>query len=268
MFDMIRMDFRRISRSKGIYIAFFVLAVMVVFCLFLVKTTLDPQIQSMLTDSGFQVYINGEGLPEVLRAPYTELLSSTVFRGGVFFIVLSILASLFICTDFDSGFAKNIFSLRASRFSYLISKWLCFQIVALIYILLLIGAFILACRAFHLPFTQSEADDYTKFVLIFWLATGGYTAMLTAFSLFFRSKAAAIAAALLLASGTVLQALQSIAGVLKLDFIRFEYTIYGSVENITFPAVQDTFMRCITVSIAWTIVWLILSALVLQKRDI
>lgn len=42
MFDMIRMDFRRISRSKGIYIAFFVLAVMVVFCLFLVKTTLDP----------------------------------------------------------------------------------------------------------------------------------------------------------------------------------------------------------------------------------
>lgn len=92
--------------------------------------------------------------------------------------------------------------------------------------------------------------------------------MLTAFSLFFRSKAAAIAAALLLASGTVLQALQSIAGVLKLDFIRFEYTIYGSVENITFPAVQDTFMRCITVSIAWTVVWLIISALVLQKRDI
>lgn len=274
MFDMMRMDFRRILKSKSIYICLLILLVTIAGFLFIFKLSIDEQMRSSIEAGGAVFMMNGEEMTgEQLAAAYTQIpaiaiLSSTIFRGGVFFIVIAILTSLFICSDFDSGFAKNIFSLRNRRFTYVLSKWIAMQSVSLVFILFLIGEFILFCHLFSLPFRETPLEEYAKFTLIFWLTGGGFSAMLTFVSVLFRNKAVSVGSALLLASGTVLTIIDSITTALKLDFIHYDFTLYGCIQDISFPVTAEKLSLCLGAGLVWTFVWLVLSIFILQKKDI
>ncbi|MCU6747871.1 ABC transporter permease [Faecalicatena acetigenes] len=274
MFDMLRMDCRRILKSKSLYICFLLLLVAVTGFLFTFKLSIDDQMRSAAETNGIIFMMNGVEMSgdqiasAYAKIPAVDILSTTIFRGGFFFIIIALMTSLFICSDFDCGFAKNIFSLRNRRFTYILSKWIVIQVVSAVYILLLIIGFILACRMFRLPFMETSFQEYAKFTLLFWLTGSGFSAMLTFVSILFRNKAISVAAALLLASGTALTALDSITSALHIAFINYDYTLYGCIQDISFPVPAEKLTLCLGTSLTWLLIWLLLSVFILQKKDI
>ncbi len=270
MTDLLRMDFRRIIKSKSTYICFLALLATIIICVLLLKVVADPQLRTAAQGQGVAINVNEDAAVESLfNITYTDAFSSTIFRGGIFFVVISSLLSLWICTDFDSGFAKNIFAIRASRWSYILSKWVAIQTVSLLYITALTGIFLLACQAMGLTFKEAPAEDYVKFILIYWILGGAYAAMLTVLSVLLRNKAACIASALLLGSGTVLTAVDAILTALRIHvYNSFDYTLYGCVQDIIFPVTQEKFTLCIVIGIIWLIFWLFLSIFIIHKKDI
>ena len=55
---------------------------------------------------------------------------------GLIYTLMSIMLSFFVCDDFSSGFAKNIFTVHANRFDYIVSKILSMMVASGVLMLL------------------------------------------------------------------------------------------------------------------------------------
>lgn len=259
MFDLIRMDMRRIFRSKAVYAGLLLLAAAILISLVTLKY--------VTADEESIVNTTQEQISQILSSTQTDVLYSTVFNGGFFAITLSILTVLFLCSDFESGFAKNIFALRAKRYGYLFSKWLVLQMVSALYLLTAVVWLFLGEALFHLTFAASAVSDFVWFVLIFWLLSGAYIAQMFAVCMILRSKAAGIAAAILLPGGFAVIILSSLFGALGMEF-PMDYTLYGCVQKLGSPIHFSDFCLPGGVCAAWLIVWMAAAAFALQKKDI
>lgn len=81
-----------------------------------------------------------------------------------------------------------------------------------------------------------------------------------------RSKAAGIAAAILLPGGIVTAIIEAICNLF--DFSILKWTLYGSIKNITFLLTLSQIAFPIAVGIGWTILWLAISIVLIQKKDV
>ena len=85
MFDMLRMDCRRILKSKAVYICFLLLLLAVTGFLFTFKLSIDEQMRSAAEANGVIFMINGEQMsgnrsPRHMPKYLLLIFSTTIFR--------------------------------------------------------------------------------------------------------------------------------------------------------------------------------------------
>lgn len=144
---MLKVDFRRMFTSPFVYIMLGISLVMPI--LILVMTTMMDGTVSVNPQTGVETVI--EGFDNVWQVIGT--LSSANATGqmnmdmtamcniNLIFFISSVLVCVFIADDFRSGYAKNLFTVRAKKGDYVISKSLvCFVGSALMIILFFVGA--------------------------------------------------------------------------------------------------------------------------------
>lgn len=136
MLNMLRMDLRRMFRSKMMYVAFFCLAAGILISIITLRTVTDPELRQQAVDAGVDITAGDQADFDAIRA-LTEMqaLCTTIYSGGFIYVALYIVVVLFVCTDYSSGFAKNIFSFCGSRWRYFFSKLLCMIAVCALWIL-------------------------------------------------------------------------------------------------------------------------------------
>ena len=144
---MLKVDFRRMAKSKLFYILI-ACALVIPIIITVMMTMMDGSI-TVDPQTGVETVIHG---PEnAWQSIGTLPTSDGTAMGGMdvmsmcninmIFMLVAIFICLFISDDFRSGYAKNIFTIRAKKGSYVISKTVCgFTCGTLMLIFYFIGA--------------------------------------------------------------------------------------------------------------------------------
>lgn len=164
MKTMLCVDLRRMFTTWLIYLL--IGACLVIPIVILVMTTMMDGQESVNQQTGEVTVI--EGFDNVWQIIGTASKSADEGAGAMemdmismcninlLYFALSALVCFFVCGDFKSGYAKNLFTVRASKLEYTVSKTLvCFLGGALMIIAFIVGSLI-GGAIMNLPFDPTE----------------------------------------------------------------------------------------------------------------
>ncbi len=161
---MLGVDFRRMFTSPLFYIM--VGASLVMPVLILVMTTMMDGTVSVNPQTGEETIIEGfknvwQIIGSVSGGEQTMTMDITSMCNiNMMFFIISIFVCLFVGADFSSGYAKNLFTVRAKKNDYVISKSItCFVAGASMILAFFIGSMLGGTIA-GLPFALEGANVY------------------------------------------------------------------------------------------------------------
>ena len=123
MFNLLRMDLRRLVRTRSFYIVLAVTAEFLLLMILMVAAVSDPEKMDALTSSGV-VVVGGDSqdLEEELLGMTQLDFVHNCLGSGLLLMVTCIGMALFTNSDFSSGYVKNICFARPRRRDYVLSK--------------------------------------------------------------------------------------------------------------------------------------------------
>ncbi|WP_417135061.1 ABC transporter permease subunit [Rubneribacter badeniensis] len=154
--------------------------------------------------------LNEKELPSRTNA-YAQMLVT----GGGLAMIVSLVTALFVASDFETGFAKNVFVGRGRRrAAYYLEKLVLCGVLSAVFLLagmvLTDGAFALAGFEYRASETLGE---YWGWVALAWLAMTMYAMTTGVMVLLTRSKAVGIVFALVVATGALASIVMTVTSV-------------------------------------------------------
>ena len=152
---MLKVDFRRMFTTRFLYIMVGICLVMPV--LMLVMTTMvggDPTADAEAMGTFTNTW---QAIGSYSGADMMTMDLTTMCNINMLYFFLAVLVCVFVADDFRSGYAKNLFTVRAKKGDYVISKTLiCFVGGTLMLLAFLVGA-VLGGAIAGLPFDTGTA---------------------------------------------------------------------------------------------------------------
>ena len=280
MFNLLRMDVYRLFRTRSLWVCLIVMLGMVVLAIGVLALVSNENFINGVTSGGFVIGITDtDELESIAAAPellpynmdYLGFLGNMAVSGQLVGIFLVIFVALFIAGEFESGFAKNVFSVSEGRIAYFFSKAITLLVVVVFYMLTtsivsLIGAFI---AGFDLQ--PSAIGDIAIWTLLS-VATFWALSMLVAMLAWvFKSKTGALVIGLLVVTGMIGSILGSILGVFPDIAFLSNYLLSSSwiylQQGLSTTEASDL-VRIAAMGGGYLVLFSALSILVLQKEDI
>lgn len=264
MLNLLRMDLYRLFRSKGFYICAGCLVFTQLLVLGVPYVLANPALREFIIQQG--ATITGD-VAELKSASILDLFHQGNVSGGFFSVTLGILASLFICIDFESGFIKNILTAHENKWDYILSKTSCFMLVNLMYLaityLFCLGLNILG-RGF---FASVPLPNVLLYLISAWMINNGFTALTMLICIITRNKAFGVAAAICLDGGLIVMIFGSVLGLFNLNGI-MRYTLYMNLNSLpqSYSGVES--LKPIIIGFVFLVIYTVLSKFVLAKKDI
>ena len=159
--SMLKVDFRRMFTTRFLYIMVGICLVMPILILVMTtmmdgSVTVDPQTGVETVMEGFDNTWQAIGTVSSETNPMAMGLT-TMCNINMLYFFIAVLVGVFVADDFRSGYAKNIFTVRAKKTDYVISKTVtCFVGCALMFLGFFVGA-VLGGAIAGLPFDTGSA---------------------------------------------------------------------------------------------------------------
>lgn len=151
--SMLKVDFRRMFTMPLVYILVAVCLVMPI--LILVMTTMMDGSVTVNPQTGVETVVEGfDNVWQIIgsvrdkeaagaEVAAMDMSMTSMCNINMMYFLLAVLVCIFVADDFRSGYAKNLFTVRAKKSDYVISKTLvCIVGSALMMIAFIIGAFL------------------------------------------------------------------------------------------------------------------------------
>lgn len=179
------------------------------------------------------------------------------------FIFGGIMISIFIGHDYKSGYVKQLFTTHSKKQDYMMSKTLlgAFSMTCMC-VTYMIGGMISAAGT-GLPFTV-DAGSLICAILGKVIMSLGWASLYTFINIIFRSKFG-ISIALCFVLGTGIPVIGAAAVVGNTPALNI--FLYGSSVYACLSANFVSVIICLTVSVAWAVIYNILGSWILSKRD-
>ncbi len=144
---MLKVDFRRMFTMPFFYIL--VGISLVVPILILVMTSMmdgmvsvDPQTKEETVMKGFDFVWQILGATSSAGMS-TDMSLTSMCNINMMYFAIAVLVCIFVSDDFRSGYSKNLFTVRAKKTDYVISKtFVCFVVAVIMFIMFFVGAMI------------------------------------------------------------------------------------------------------------------------------
>ena len=213
MFRLLRMDLRRLCRTRSFYIILGVTVGLIALMVTMVSAVADPGKRAALEDSGV-VVVSGASDEEMLeeirsmsRLDFTyECLSSSFLLPLVCMGV-----SLFVQGDFASGYIKNICFSHPRRWQYVLSKLLVTGVYSAVVTVLGVVLSAVLPLVFGLPLAPSPLVGFLRYTFWLWLPTWAFGLMGLALTLLTRTATLGIVLAVP-GSGLTAMLVQNLCG--------------------------------------------------------
>lgn len=273
MFNLLRMDLRRLFRGKMLYICLAATVILcgLVFYGFYVAT--NPQaleelekVEGVEVDGGSEVPTSEEIEAEISSYNVLGMVQDSVGASGVIATLCLAVLQVLVIEDFESGFAKGIFSTYKKRWKYLGSKLITGGLISFIFLAVNIAACFAINGMMGNFVPPSGIKDILFYVANMWLLLNAFNALILLICVAFRNKAIGITAVILLGLGVVVALLRAFLGLFDLSWIT-EYTLSHSIDVC--PLTADGFqLRLILLGVFFLVVYAVVSKFVLDKADI
>lgn len=269
MFNLLRMDLRRLFRTRSFYIVLAVTAAMFVFMTAMMAAVADPERLEALESTGMVATDRSNDDIRAELMGMTQLEFAHECMGSGFLLIMTgIGVTLFVHNDFSSGFVKNICFARPRRREYVLSKALVTGVYSVILttlsILLLVTLPILA----GLPLTASPVGYILQYSFWIWLPCWafGLTGMLLV--LLTRGTTLGILAAVFSGGGVVAILVQSLCQKFGWpDLAQYMLSMVVSRECAPMLGMEQINM-ILGCAATWAGAYLAGSIIVMEKRDI
>lgn len=166
---MLRVDFMRMFKSPLIYILLGSALLMPI--LILVMTTLMDGTVTTNPQTGVETVVEGfDNVWQIIGSTAADSMGGMDMAGGagmglttmcninLLYFVVAVLVCIFVADDFRSGYAKNIFSVRAEKSDYVISKTLVTTVGGALLMLMFFLGSLLGGAIAGLPFDMVGFD--------------------------------------------------------------------------------------------------------------
>lgn len=270
MLNLLRMDIRRMFRSKSFYVCLIILCATTVFTFGLMYLMSSPAIMELAVQNNWPIavlYEDPADIESILGIDFLDMFHQTNISGGMLPLITAILASLFLCVEFDGGFIKNIMASHENKWDYILSKAITFSLVNLVCLAATFLLELLMNLATGSIFPYLPLQDTLLYLLSVWMIVNAFCALLLLIVMITRSVAAGIAGSIFLCSGLFVMILNSILGLFGLNGI-MNYTLYMNMAGcpMEFKGLGD--FRGLIVGAAFLILYTVISKLVLSRKDI
>lgn len=144
--SMLAMDFRRLFTTPLFYIMIGASAVIPILILVMTSmmdgmVTTDPQTGATTVMEGFKNVWQIIGLVSGDSSAMMSMDITSMCNINMMFFFVAVFVCVFVASDFSSGYAKNLFTVRASKIDYVVSKSVvCFVAGAAMLIAFFVGA--------------------------------------------------------------------------------------------------------------------------------
>lgn len=252
MINLLKMDLFRLFRRKTLYIMIIALSAMTLSMLFLA----DPKSLTM------------NGILGVMEGVSMENFMSAGSGLGLTYTLMSIMLSFFVCDDFSSGFAKNIFTVHSKKSDYIVAKILSMMVgnaVLMLFSLLeSLGFCLIAGIAIE------NISGILCFWIQKWILSAAFSAAILFVSLLLRNKGLGFLFACLFGTGGLVMGLEWGLEALKIPNAAkiLEFTMYGASTLPTLSFQISSFIHILLVTIIWGVVYAVLGIVVLNRKEI
>lgn len=187
---------------------------------------------------------------------------------GLIYTLMSIMLSFFVCDDFSSGFAKNIFTVHANRFDYIVSKILSMTVASGVLMLLSLIESVGFCMISGIA--VGSVGGIIVFWLEKWLLSAAFAAAILFVSLLVRNKGLGFLFACLLGTGGLVM---GVAWAFEMFHIPgasqiLSLTMYGASTVPTMQFHVGEFAHVLIAAVVWTVFYAVLGAVTLKKKDV
>lgn len=187
---------------------------------------------------------------------------------GLAYTLMCIMLSFFVCDDFSSGFAKNIFTVHANKFDYIVSKISSMMTGSAVLMIFSILESVIYC------IISGVAVGSIGGILIFWIEkwilSAAFSAAILFISLWVRNKGLGFLFACLLGTGGLVMGIEWGLETLKVPFSAqiLSCTMYGASTLPSLSFQVGTVLHILAATVVWVMIYSLLSANVLKKKDV
>nr|WP_072537233.1 hypothetical protein [Anaerococcus mediterraneensis] len=281
MLNLMKMEIARIFKSKYSYFIFFATILTFFITVGLVNYTsknidnLDQTIVETKDDNsnGVKVDINKKQVEQLTDSGEDFVISS--FSQSTYLIFLIIFASLFFSNPYANGFVKNFLGMKKNKGTYILATF----IVCSLYIIVSfsIGAAILAISGPFINNGMLKFTDYNRLIKILFIeliSHISYLSVILLASTITRSTAKTLMFTFLYPTvffnflRGIGDKFLSLFVKLPEDFSIANFVNIGNIISTNFTSANSDLMRSLVVAIVIGAISLILSCVIINKKDI
>lgn len=270
MLNLLRMDFRHMLKSKSVYISLGILIVTTLFTFILFSILVNPELLQIAVKNDFAI-IRGHSVSDI-KESFGELDMLNLFHqgnisGGILVTLTGIITTLFVCSDFKSGFIKNILAAHENKWNYILSKMLVISIINLFYIAFTFLLSLFANAVTGNYFIYNNFHDTLLYIVTIWMLCNGLCSLVLFICIARRSEGVGIGGAIIFGSGLAMMILNFLLAVFDLDGI-LDYTLYYNLAYAPLTYIKIADFRGLIVAVIFTAFYTIFSKVILSKIDI
>ena len=268
MFNMLRMDLRRLFKSRSFKIILLVTAALILMVSLLTAVVSDPEALDDMGAHGAEIDEIDRTMSEEIRNMTQLDLAHETLGGGFLLIIVGIGVTLFVNGDFSSGFVKNICCAQPRRASYVLSKALAAGIYSGIITLLGVVLILLAPYLYGMRPVPSAIPDILQYLFWMWLPHWAFALMALALVLLTRNTTLGIILSLVAGGGLTAVLVGTLGKLLRWPPLE-QFFLSSVVKGIYAPqnGIAQGWM-ILACTIAWAVIYGIGSLLSMEKRDI
>ena len=269
MFNLLRMDLRRLFRTRSFYIVLAVTAGFLVLMVAMVAAVTDPEKLDALQSTGM-VVVEGDDrqMAEEIRS-MTQLSFIHECLGSGFLLMMTCIGvTLFVNGDFSSGYVKNICFARPRRREYVTSKVLLAGVYSAAVVILGVLISLVSPVLLGLHLMSSPMASVLQYVFWLWLPHWAFGLMGLALVLLTRSSTLGIILAVVSGGGLVAALLQNLCQ--RFGWPNLSQYLLSMVAGYQCVPMLGTSQMTMILAcvIGWGLVYTVGSLLTMEKRDI
>ena len=268
MFNLIKMDIRRLLRNRGFYIILGVTAGLLILVTLMVHALADPETMDAMAEQGAEVTESDRMMSEYLHNMSQLELVHESLGSGFLLVMTGIGMTLFVNSDFSSGFIKNICCIKPRRRDYVLSKIMLAGIYSGLIIILSVLLMLVVPFLLHMYPMPDFIPQILRYVLWMWLLHWAFSLMAVALVLLTRNATLGIILSLVAGSGLTavwLGTLGRLAGWPALE----QYFLFSAVKGVYTP--QNGIVPAgmvLAYAAGWMAVYGIGAMMAMEKQDI
>lgn len=290
MFNLFRMDTYRLLHSKVTWVILVFVVALAIFSVVMTNSDIElmkeEAAETGVSNSvGVTVQEEGEEARTFGIAIWPEdewvsgdieigSLVSAETQSGLLLLLISIFTAIFVHAEQKNGYIKNIAGLFPKRGKIVLSK----AITIAVYVLIMLALFmaVMVITGYVLwgdGFYMGSVPDFLKFFGTQYALHLGISMVIMLLCMLTRSSAFSMTAGILITAG-LLAPVYSIVNKLVNDthpgweFDLNRYTLDGCISMTQAGADAETLLRAVIVGVAFIIASLLLSMVIMKKRDI